>query len=73
MSQEAVERALGRLLTDEGFRRAANKSLEIACMQHGYSLTKTELSLMSGLKLQVIKEVAVRLDPGLCRAVTSQE
>lgn len=73
MSQEAVERVLGRLMTDEGFRRAAKESLELACLQQGYLLTKTELQLLADLQLQVISEVALQLNPGLCRAVTSQE
>ncbi|SDM25210.1 hypothetical protein SAMN05660860_02213 [Geoalkalibacter ferrihydriticus] len=73
MPQDAVERVLGRLLTDERFRRLAKKSLEKACMQHGYSLTKTEHDLLCSLKLQVINEVAAQLDPGLCRAVTSRQ
>ncbi len=68
MSQEAVERMLGRLLTDERFRRSANESLEGACMQQGYVLTTTELGLLSDLKLQAINEVAAQLNPGLCRA-----
>ena len=71
MSQEAVERVLGRLLTDEGFRRSVKESLEVACMRQGYLLTTTELSLLSSLKLQVIDEVAAQLNPGLCRAVTA--
>lgn len=73
MSQEAVERVLGRLLTDEGFRRSAKESLEVACMQQGYLLTTTELSLLSDLKLQALTDVAAQLNPGLCRAVKSRK
>jgi hypothetical protein len=73
MSQEAVERVLGRLLTDEGFRRSAKESLEVACMQQGYLLTTTELSLLSTMKLQALTDVAAQLHPGLCRAVKSQK
>lgn len=72
MSQEAVERVMGRLLTDEGFRRSAKESLEVACMQQGYLLTTTELSLLSDLKLQALTDVAAQLNPGLCRAVKNQ-
>ena len=68
MSQDAVERVLGRLITDERFRRAASDSFETACQQEGYLLTKAEQLLLSGLKLHTITEFAAQLDPGLCRA-----
>jgi hypothetical protein len=68
MSQEAVERVLGRLVTDERFRTRAFDSLEAASLQEGYLLTKVEQHLLSGLKLHAITEFAIQLDPGLCRA-----
>jgi hypothetical protein len=68
MSQEAVERVLGRLITDERFRRAATDSCEVACLKEGYSLTTAELRLFSGLELSCFAELAGRLDAGLCRA-----
>lgn len=68
MSQEAVERLLGRLITDERFRRLAADSLEAASLQEGYRLSPTELRLLCGLELQCIAELADRLNPGLCRA-----
>lgn len=70
MSQEAVEQVLGRLITDERFRRLAADSLEAACLQEGYRLIPSELRLLSGLKQQHIREFASRLNPGLCRANT---
>lgn len=68
MSQEAVERLLGRLITDERFRRLAAESLEAACQQEGYRLSPTELLLLSRLEQQHISGLADRLDSGLCRA-----
>jgi len=68
MSQEAVERVLGRLITDERFRRLASDSLELACLLEGYRLFPAELRLLSCLELQCISELAGRLNPGLCRA-----
>ena len=68
MSQEVVERILGRLITDTNFRRLAAESLEIACRQIGYILTPTELRLLSRFKLNSSAALAAELDPGLCRA-----
>jgi len=67
MSQDTVERVLGRLITDERFRTQAAASLETASLQEGYSLSQTELLLLSGLVLQSFSELAHRLNPGLCR------
>jgi hypothetical protein len=67
MSQEAVERVLGRLITDEQFRCQAADTLEAACYQEGYRISAAELRLLSRLELQRITELADRLDPGLCR------
>jgi hypothetical protein len=68
MSQEAVERVLGRLITDERFRRQAANSLETICLKEGYRLVPEELRLLSGLEIKGISVLADRLDPGLCRA-----
>lgn len=68
MSQESVERVLGRMITDEQFRRLANNSLDVACLQEGYLLTPTEVRLLSSLEFQHVTELAGHLNPGLCRA-----
>ena len=68
MSQEAVERFLGRLVTDARFNRLAAESLEAACRQEGYNLTPAELRLLSASKLWRVAAFAGLLDPGLCRA-----
>jgi hypothetical protein len=70
MSQEAVERLLGRLITDARFRKLTAHSLELACRQEGYPLSPVELRLLSTfLALQPLAELGDQLDPGLCRAV----
>lgn len=68
MSQEAVEQVLGRMITDERFRRFATDSLEEACRQEGYRLLPAEMRLLSGLEMHHVTEFAGRLNPGLCRA-----
>lgn len=69
MSQEAVEKVLGRLITDERFRRLAFVSLESASLREGYQLTPAELLLLSNsLERPGITEFANRLNPSLRRA-----
>ena len=68
MTQEAVERVLGRLITDARFRRAVGDSLEAACVQQGYRLSRTELRFLSELEMKEIDALAGRINPGLCRA-----
>lgn len=68
MSQDAVERVLGRLITDERFRRTAADSFEAVCRQEGYCLSAAELRLISRLELACFAELAGRLDAGLRRA-----
>lgn len=70
MSQDAVERVLGRLITDERFRRAVGESLEAACLQQGYRLSRLELRFLSELELKQISALAAGINPGLCRADT---
>jgi hypothetical protein len=71
MSQEAVERLLGRLITDEHFRRRAMVTLEETCLREGYALSKGELSLLAGLQWQPLAALGAGLASGLCRAHTT--
>ncbi len=68
MSQEAVERVLGRLLTDEQFRRVAERSIEKACREHGYVLSDAELTILSVMNLNMLQLAADSVDPHLQRA-----
>ena len=70
MSQDDVERLLGRLVTDEAFRKLAADSLAGACIQNGFRLSAAELNLLSDLDLEWLTEFSRRVDPGLCRAGT---
>jgi hypothetical protein len=70
MSQDDVERLLGRLITDETFRKLAADSLAAACIQNGFQLSATELELLSDLDMEWLMEFSRRIDPGLSRAVT---
>ena len=68
VSQDAVERLLGRLITDEHFRKMAADSLFLACQQTGFLLSSTEMELLSGLDIGWFAESSRRIDQGLCRA-----
>ena len=68
MSQEAVERFLGRMLTDQRFRTLVGESLESASRQEGFQLNPVELRLLSSLEPGCCAELAGLVDPGLRRA-----
>jgi len=59
---------LGRLLTDEQFRRLAERSMEKACRDHGYALSDAELEILSGMNLNMLARAADGVDPRLQRA-----
>jgi len=47
MSQDAIERLLGRLITDESFRRCfSGCCLDRICRQEGYKLTQGERQMV---------------------------
>jgi len=68
MSQEAVERLLGRLLTDERFREQARDGLGTVCRQEGYPLTPEELQLVATTDLIKFNDLKDHINPGLRRA-----
>ena len=68
MSQEMVERVLGRMITDVRFRQLAAVSLEEACLREGYCLSADEVRLLAGRALPGLAALSAQLDPGLCRA-----
>lgn len=67
MSQEAVERLLGRLITDDGFRARARQGLLRICREEGYALTPGELGLLARLDLGALEGIAELVDTGLRR------
>lgn len=70
MSQDALERLLGRLLTDDQFRYRAMQSLELACREGGYRLTAEEVRLIRPEDLVRFNMVADSLDDGIKRYTT---
>ena len=67
MSQEAVERFLGRLLTDDEFRKRATTALADACREEGYSLSHEELRAIGPEDFERMKSVAEELDSSIKR------
>jgi hypothetical protein len=70
MSQLAVERVLGRLLTDAEFRtaffvRPVNVSRDL-----GFDLTPVELAALSCVDVGALRALAAHLDPKIVRAMT---
>jgi hypothetical protein len=74
MSQKCVELLLGRILTDEDFRRSffpvRAYSFEIAAA-HGLELTAVECNALSGLQPRRFDFIAETLDPRISRSRVS--
>lgn len=67
MSQEAVERLLGRLLTDDVFRKRAEESIDTVCREAGYELTAGERDVISRDDIIRLDKVSHRLDGNIKR------
>jgi len=70
MSQVAVERVLGRLVTDAEFRAEFFVEPAGVCREHGLELTPVELAALSQVDEQALTTLATRLDPKIVRAMT---
>lgn len=67
MSQEMVEKLLGRLLTDDRFRRRAARCLAESCREEGFFLSGEELESIRREDLVLLEWVAIRLDKNIKR------
>jgi len=68
MSQRSVEEALGRLLTDRGWRHRFVAMPEQACREEMYSLSSSEIAVLLGLDPLVLDFLAARIDHSIIRA-----
>lgn len=68
MSQNEVERFLGRIITDADFRAHAEKCLEEACYSKGYALSSVELSFLCRLNFQAFQQLSETLDDSIRRS-----
>ncbi len=67
MSQRDVERTLGRLLTDQGFRDDFFSDPAHACLQVGIQLTPHEVEALLRVPRSTLVSLGARLDDRICR------
>jgi predicted restriction endonuclease len=68
MSQDSVERFLGRIITDEKFRQKASKSLKSACTREGYLLSQKEIMFLEQVDYVMFSQIALDIDDAIKRA-----
>ena len=67
MSQRDVERTLGRLLTDEGFREDFFLDPARACLMLGIQLAPHEVEALLRVPRSMLTTLCDRLDDRICR------
>lgn len=67
MSQRAVERTLGKLVTDEGFRDDFFRDPASATAHAGLELTGEELDAISRIPRTALAALGSRIDGRICR------
>jgi hypothetical protein len=67
VTQQAVERALGKLLTDENFRERFFAGPELACWEAGFALSPVELEALSRLPHEALAHFSEALDKRIRR------
>lgn len=72
MSQLAVERVLGKLVTDTQFRAEFFAAPAGVCRDYGLELTPVELAALRRIDEQALRTLAARLDPKIVRAMAVQ-
>jgi hypothetical protein len=73
MSQAAVEKAIGKLITDECFRRRFFKDPVAASFQAGLELSQPEVDALSRLPVEAIARFSACLDRRICRLPLDEE
>ena len=72
MSQQAVERAIGKLVTDESFRRRFAADPARASLEAGLSLSASELSALAQISGAALNRFARTLDDSIRRLVGAE-
>ena len=71
MSQQAVERAIGKLVTDESFRVRFGAEPARASLEAGLSLSATELTALARVSQEALCRFAETLDDSIRRLAES--
>lgn len=71
MSQESVERFLGRALTDDDFRRMAMGSIRLAMAADGLTFTQEEMDSVMAIDWNVIELASGEMDKTIKRSSVS--
>lgn len=67
MSQQAVEKALGKLVTDEGFREEFFHDPWAASVRAGLELSREELEALVRISRRAVAALAASLSDRICR------
>jgi hypothetical protein len=67
MSQAAVERVLGKLVTDESFRARFFRDPAVVSFCAGLELSRAEVAALSRLPVEAIAQFSACLDARICR------
>lgn len=67
MSQKTVETIVGKLVTDEGFRKRFFKDPEKASVLAGLDLSHEELEALSRIPQGALAALSERMDDRICR------
>ena len=68
MTQQAVERAIGKLVTDAEFRERFYVNPEAATWEAGLPLSRVELEALSALSRDAVLRFSEGVDARICRA-----
>jgi len=73
MSQRAVERTLGKLVTDEGFRDEFFAHPETTCLRAGLDLAREEMEALFRVSRAALAALCAHLDDRICRLHVTTE
>jgi len=73
MSQRGVERTLGKMVTDPGFREQFLREPAAATLAIGVELTPEETAALLRIPPRALVELSTRLDDRICKLHISHE
>lgn len=67
MSQRSVEQALGKMVTDEAFRREFFREPDRASLEAGLDLSPAEMSALQRVPRAMLAKLGAGLEDRICR------